>query len=162
MPWTARENRGGIAREKVFAKVFKQIHRFRPSLTGIQSATLPFRRSLATRTLARRRRPRCAAPPTPAPQEEKYQISDVLVESVKCEGHRFLERGEDGLWHEVAGNGARKKASQALRERVRGARRSGAARGGAGVRPAAEAETDGGSSTAAGLIGTLLPAPVVA
>lgn len=55
-------------------------------------------------------------------KEEKYQISDMLVESVRGFGHRFLERGEDGLWHEVIGNGARKKASQALRERVRGKR----------------------------------------
>jgi len=57
-------------------------------------------------------------------KEEKYQISDMLVESVKGYGHRFLERGEDGLWHEVIGNGARKKASQALRERVKGKRSS--------------------------------------
>ena len=55
-------------------------------------------------------------------KEEKYQISDMLVESVRGFDHRFLERGEDGLWHEVIGNGARKKASQALRERVRGKR----------------------------------------
>jgi len=41
-----------------------------------------------------------------------------LIESVKSAGHRFLEKGSDGLWHEVIGNGARKKASQALRERV--------------------------------------------
>mmetsp|Transcript_37403 Transcript_37403/g.69231 ORF Transcript_37403/g.69231 Transcript_37403/m.69231 type:complete len:516 (-) Transcript_37403:150-1697(-) len=57
-------------------------------------------------------------------KEEKYEISDLLVESVKGCGHRFLERGEDGLWHEVIGNGARKKASQALRERVKGKRPS--------------------------------------
>ncbi|KAL7549197.1 hypothetical protein ACHAWF_012466 [Thalassiosira exigua] len=55
-------------------------------------------------------------------KEEKYRISDILVESVRGAGHRFLEKGSDGLWHEVVGNGARKKASQALRERVRGAR----------------------------------------
>ena len=29
------------------------------------------------------------------------------------------------MWHEVIGNGARKKASQALRERVKGTRRLG-------------------------------------
>ena len=51
-------------------------------------------------------------------KEEKHRISDLLVESVKGEGHHFLERGDDGLWHEVIGNGARKKAS-----RAKGARR---------------------------------------
>lgn len=54
-------------------------------------------------------------------REEKYRISDLLVESIKREG-RFLERGPDGRWHEVIGNGARKKASQALRENLKGAR----------------------------------------
>ena len=57
-------------------------------------------------------------------KEEKFNISQLLIESVKSEGHRFLEKGKDGLWHEVIGNGARKKASQALRERIRGQRRS--------------------------------------
>merc|ERR1719263_993542 len=57
-------------------------------------------------------------------KEEKHDISDLLVESVKAEGHRFLEKGGDGLWHEVIGNGARKKASQALRERIKGKRSS--------------------------------------
>lgn len=57
-------------------------------------------------------------------KEEKYNISELLLESVKSEGHRFLEKGSDGLWHEVIGNGARKKASQALRERLKGTRRS--------------------------------------
>ena len=45
-------------------------------------------------------------------------MSNVLIKSVKSVGHCFLEKGLDGLWHEVIGNGARKKASQALRERV--------------------------------------------
>lgn len=53
-------------------------------------------------------------------KEEKFNISKVLIESVKGEGNRFLEKTADGLWHEVSGNGIRKKASQALRERVRG------------------------------------------
>ena len=58
-------------------------------------------------------------------KEEKYHVSNVLIESIKSAGHRFLEKGSDGLWHEVVGNGARKKASQALRERVRGTSRGG-------------------------------------
>jgi hypothetical protein len=49
--------------------------------------------------------------------DEKTHISNVLLESVTSQGHRFLEKGNDGLWHEVIGNGRRKKASQALRER---------------------------------------------
>eukprot|EP01082_Thalassiosira_pseudonana_P004855 g4002.t1 g4002 contig15:120696-121360(-) len=53
-------------------------------------------------------------------KEEKLSISELLVDGVKSEGRRFLERGSDGEWHEVMGNGARKKASQALRERVKG------------------------------------------
>jgi hypothetical protein len=58
-------------------------------------------------------------------KDEKYHVSNVLIESVKSAGHRFLEKGSDGLWHEVVGNGARKKASQALRERVRRTSRGG-------------------------------------
>merc|ERR1711933_392611 len=57
-------------------------------------------------------------------KEDKYGISDLLVEYVKASGNRFLEKGSDGLWHEVIGNGARKKASQALRERIRGKKSS--------------------------------------
>ena len=57
-------------------------------------------------------------------KEEKQRISELLVEGVKSEGHRFLECGSDGDWHEVIGNGARKKASQALRERVKGREKS--------------------------------------
>ena len=54
-------------------------------------------------------------------KEEKYEISQLLMESVKSRGGRFLEKGKkDGMWHEVIGNGARRKASQALRERIRG------------------------------------------
>jgi len=52
-------------------------------------------------------------------KEEKQRIADVLVEFIKNDGHRFCEKGKDGLWHEVIGNGAHKKASQALRERIR-------------------------------------------
>jgi len=53
-------------------------------------------------------------------KEEKQKIADMLVESVKSEGHRFLGKGKDGLWHEIVGNGAHHKASQALRERIKG------------------------------------------
>ena len=54
-------------------------------------------------------------------QEEKRRIANLLVESVNG---RFLERGTDGGWHEVLGEGARRKASQVLREHLRGARRA--------------------------------------
>ncbi|KAL3770002.1 hypothetical protein ACHAW5_005350 [Stephanodiscus triporus] len=59
-------------------------------------------------------------------KEQKFAISKVLLESVTDNGNRFLERGDDGLWHEVNEDGARKKASQALRERI-GRRRMDAA-----------------------------------
>jgi hypothetical protein len=40
-----------------------------------------------------------------------------LVEFIKGENHRFLEKvGPEGLWYEVVGNDIRKKASQALRD----------------------------------------------
>lgn len=57
-------------------------------------------------------------------KEQKFQISKLLLESVTGQGNRFLERGDDGLWHEVVGDGARKKASQALRERIKGSRKN--------------------------------------
>ena len=50
-------------------------------------------------------------------KKDKFNISNMLVEGVKKEGHRFAKRGSDGLWHEVTWKFARKKASQALRER---------------------------------------------
>eukprot|EP00578_Thalassiosira_sp_NH16_P016407 CAMPEP_0181106452 /NCGR_PEP_ID=MMETSP1071-20121207/16540_1 /TAXON_ID=35127 /ORGANISM="Thalassiosira sp., Strain NH16" /LENGTH=269 /DNA_ID=CAMNT_0023189861 /DNA_START=40 /DNA_END=847 /DNA_ORIENTATION=+ len=53
-------------------------------------------------------------------KEEKRRIADMLVDSVRREGSRFLERGEKGVWHEVIKGGAHTKASQALRERIRG------------------------------------------
>jgi hypothetical protein len=56
-------------------------------------------------------------------KEEKYKVSEALVECIKGENRRFLEKGPDGLWYEVIGNGTRKKASQALRE-SQGASRS--------------------------------------
>jgi hypothetical protein len=51
-------------------------------------------------------------------KEEKYGFSLVLVETMKQENRRFLEKDLDGLWYEVNDKGARKKASQALRERL--------------------------------------------
>ncbi|KAL7474195.1 hypothetical protein ACHAW6_000185 [Cyclotella cf. meneghiniana] len=55
-------------------------------------------------------------------KDAKYEISIILLESVTSRGGRFLEKGKgsDELWHEVIGNGARRKASQALRERIKG------------------------------------------
>ena len=48
-------------------------------------------------------------------KEEKYKVSEMLVEFIKGENRRFLEKGPDGLWYEVVGNDTRKKAGQALR-----------------------------------------------
>jgi hypothetical protein len=57
--------------------------------------------------------------------EEKYKVSEDFVDCMKAENRRFLEKGPDGLWYEVLGNGIRKKASQALREKkTRGLRKS--------------------------------------
>jgi hypothetical protein len=56
-------------------------------------------------------------------KEQKFQMSKMLLESVTSHGNQFLERGDDGLWHEVVGDGARKKASQALRECIKGSRK---------------------------------------
>mmetsp|Transcript_29000 Transcript_29000/g.54906 ORF Transcript_29000/g.54906 Transcript_29000/m.54906 type:complete len:418 (+) Transcript_29000:275-1528(+) len=53
-------------------------------------------------------------------KEKKQEIADLLVDFVKNDGHRFLGKGKDGLWHEVIGNGPHYKASQALRERIGG------------------------------------------
>ena len=47
---------------------------------------------------------------------EKEKIANLLVESVKNEGHRFLEKEKvDGPWHEVL-KGERTKASQVFRD----------------------------------------------
>ncbi|KAL3764044.1 hypothetical protein ACHAW5_003993 [Stephanodiscus triporus] len=51
-------------------------------------------------------------------KKERFEISKVLLESITANGYRFLERGNDGLWHEVVGNRVRRKASQALRDCV--------------------------------------------
>merc|ERR1711935_698224 len=55
-------------------------------------------------------------------KEEKQKIADLLVESVTSEGHRFLGKGKDGLWYKVI-HGAHRKASQALRGRIKRAPR---------------------------------------
>lgn len=52
-------------------------------------------------------------------KEEKYRISQELVDCMKAENRQFLRKNSDGQWYEVVGNDVRKKASQALRERVR-------------------------------------------
>jgi hypothetical protein len=57
-------------------------------------------------------------------KEEKYKISELLVDCMKAENRRFLKKGPDGSWYEVVGNGMRNKASQTLasqtlRERAR-------------------------------------------
>jgi len=53
-------------------------------------------------------------------KEKKQEIANLLVESVGNEGYRFLGKSEDGLWHEMIGNGPHYKASQSLRERIKG------------------------------------------
>jgi len=54
-------------------------------------------------------------------KDAKYEISIILVDSVKDRAGRFLEKGKGSdEWYEVIGNGARRKASQALRERIKG------------------------------------------
>lgn len=84
-------------------------------------------------------------------KEEKFNISELLIESVKSEGHRFLEKGKDKMWHEVMGNGARKKASQALRERIK-----------RGKKNSAQASVEGGSVINVDeIIGDLMPADVI-
>ena len=48
-------------------------------------------------------------------KEEKYKVSELLVDCMKAENRRFLEKGSDGLYYEVVGNDdLMKKASQAL------------------------------------------------
>ena len=52
-------------------------------------------------------------------KEEKYRISQDLVDCMKAENRRFLKIESDGQWYEMVGNNVRKKASQQLRERAR-------------------------------------------
>ncbi|KAL7521276.1 hypothetical protein ACHAWX_005954 [Stephanocyclus meneghinianus] len=49
-------------------------------------------------------------------RQEKFALSQRLVKIVKEYGGRFLEKGDDKLWHEMSIKAARKKASQVLRE----------------------------------------------
>lgn len=51
-------------------------------------------------------------------KNQKQQIATDLVSAIKNEGRRFVEKGKDGLWHEVI-YGAHTKASQALRDTYR-------------------------------------------
>ena len=50
-------------------------------------------------------------------KEGKFDISRELLEAVTSEGARFLQKGKDGEWYQVIGNGARRKVSQTLREK---------------------------------------------
>jgi hypothetical protein len=54
-------------------------------------------------------------------KNEKYDISNLLVECVVNKGYRFLKRNSEGSWVELDWNAARKKASQQLRERIKSA-----------------------------------------
>jgi len=51
--------------------------------------------------------------------KEAVNIAKLLIESVKAEGGRFLEKGQNGLWHEVLDDDARKKASILLQDCAR-------------------------------------------
>lgn len=53
-------------------------------------------------------------------KEENSWISDVLVKSMREHGHWVLGQGSGVLWHALIGNGAWKKASQALWDVRRG------------------------------------------
>jgi len=58
-------------------------------------------------------------------KEEKYNISTILMESVKSEGNRFLMKEEsNGNYYEVL-VGARWKCSAQLREKLKGVKKSG-------------------------------------
>lgn len=49
---------------------------------------------------------------------EKYNISELVVESLKSMGVRFLRENDEGGWFEISHYDARKKVSQALREKL--------------------------------------------
>jgi hypothetical protein len=46
--------------------------------------------------------------------EEKIQIAQILIVSLKGAGYRFLEEINDGVWHELTNNEAREMAKHAL------------------------------------------------
>mmetsp|Transcript_1690 Transcript_1690/g.4072 ORF Transcript_1690/g.4072 Transcript_1690/m.4072 type:complete len:489 (+) Transcript_1690:143-1609(+) len=48
----------------------------------------------------------------------KYNISELVVESLKSMGVRFLRENDEGGWFEISHHDARKKVSQALREKL--------------------------------------------
>ena len=58
-----------------------------------------------------------------ATKDEKKNISELLVESVKSRGHRFLEMDLDGLWHEMTEYEVMKVARQALKKKKRSLKR---------------------------------------
>jgi len=80
-----------------------------------------------------------------ATKEEKKNISELLVESVKSQGHRFLEMDLDGLWHEVTANEVLRMAKQALKKKKRSSGISGSK--GSYVREASELEQMGAFDT---------------
>ena len=47
-------------------------------------------------------------------QENDYRIAQVLVDSFKNAGHRFLEMGYDGMWHVMINGEAKAKARHAF------------------------------------------------
>ena len=51
-------------------------------------------------------------------KEQKYKISEIVVDSLKSKGARFLRENKDGGWYEIPHYDARRKVSQALRERL--------------------------------------------
>ena len=58
-----------------------------------------------------------------ATKDEKKNISELLVESVKSQGYRFLEMDLDGLWHEMTEYEVLKVARQALKKKKRSLKR---------------------------------------
>ena len=76
-----------------------------------------------------------------ATKEEKKNISELLIESVKSQGHRFLEMDLDGQWHEMTENEVLKMARQALKKKKRSSGMSGSR--GEYVREASELEQMG-------------------
>jgi len=76
-----------------------------------------------------------------ATKEEKKNISELLVESVKNQGHRFLEMDVDSQWHEMTENEVLRMARQAIKKKKRSSGMSGSR--GEYVREASELEQMG-------------------